>query len=72
MWVQWRISEVCNGGIFGGLLIDFCVGQILQVRTENGGGDDKPIFLIVKYLPRKILSITYGLTLGVSLLIGKG
>ena len=38
MWIQFGSSEVCNGGRFGGLSLDYCAGQILEFRTDNSNG----------------------------------
>ena len=47
MWFQCGSSEVYNGGIFGGLSLECCVDQILEVRTDNGDGDSMtPGFIV--------------------------
>ena len=48
MWVQWGISKGCNGGIFGGLSLGWCFGQIIEARTDNGDSDGMKLFFIVE------------------------
>ena len=46
MWVQCGSSEFCNGVRFGGLSLEFCVGQMIEVRTDNCDGVVLDFFLI--------------------------
>ena len=66
IWVQFGSSWGWNGGRFVGLSHEFCVGQIIEIRTNNGDGYGMTLCFIVEYLIKTIMVITDGLSLVVS------